>query len=135
MNPDDLARLLADRFQQIGPPGFHVHAADGMLWYSSDEGRFPGQQNDYHVGRSGTYVRDNFSRHGATLEDHIVGVSTQALDELQDYIDEATHDPWPGQTTPPEAQAEIRGSRLHLWFADSEAVVVAECEPIPLDLL
>jgi hypothetical protein len=133
MNPDDLARLLADRFQEIVPPGFHVDAADGMLWYSSDEGRFPGQANDYRVGRFGTYVRDNFPLHGHTLEDHIVGVSRDALDDLQDYVDEATHDPWPGLISPPEAQAEIRESRLYLWFADS-GKVVTECEPIQLVL-
>jgi len=60
-------------------------------------------------------------------------VSRHALDELQDYVDEATHDPWPGRIRPPEARAEIRESRLHLWFADS-GEIVAECEPIPLDL-
>jgi len=133
VDPDDLARLLADRLQQIVPPGFHVDAADGMLWYSSDKGRFPGQTNSYQVGRSGTYVRDNFPLHGDSHEDHVVGVSRQALDELQDYVDEASHDPWPGRIRPPEARAEVRDSRLHLWFADSGAVVV-ECEPIPLDL-
>ena len=132
MDPDELARLLADRLQRIVPPGFHVDVADGMLWYSSDEGRFPGQQNDYQAGRSGTFVRDNFARHGDTLAEHIVGVAREALDELQDYVDEASHDPWPGRTTPPEPHAEIRGARLHLWFADGEAVVAA-CEPIPLE--
>jgi hypothetical protein len=134
MNPDDLARLLAERLQQIVPPGFHVVAANGMLWYSSDEDRFPGQDNGYRVGRSGTSIRNNFSLHGATLEDHIIGVGRRALDDLQDYVDEASHDPWPGRVTPPEARAEIRESRLHLWFADS-GNVVAECEPIQLDLL
>jgi len=133
MDPDDLARLLADRLQQIVPPGFHVDADEGMLWYSSDEGRFPGQTNSYQAGLSGTYVRDNFPFHGDTLEDHIVGVSRQALDELQDYVDEASHAPWPGRTRPPEARAEIRESRLYLWFGDSGSVF-AECEPIPLDL-
>ena len=100
MNPDELARLVADRLQRIVPPGFHVDAADGMLWYSCDEGWFPGQTNSYSVGCSGTYVRDNFPLHGDTLEDHIVGVCRQALDELQDYVDEASHDPWPGRVRP-----------------------------------
>jgi hypothetical protein len=134
MNPDDLARLLADRLQRIVPPGFHVAAADGWLWFSSDEGRFPGQDNSYRVGRAGTSVRGNFALHGDTLEDHVVGTSRQALDDLQDYVDEASHDPWPGRVRPPEARAEIRASFLHLWFADS-GTVVAECEPIHLDLL
>jgi hypothetical protein len=134
MNPDDLARLLADRLQKLVPHGFHVDAADGLLWFSSDEGRFPGQTNNYRVGRFGMHVRDSFPLHGDTLEDHIVGVSRQAPDDLQDYVDEAAHDPWPGRVRPPEARAEIRDSRLRLWFDDSGAVV-AECEPIQLDHL
>ena len=134
MDPDHLGGLLADRLQRIVPPGFHVDFADGMLWYSSDPGRFPGQTNSYQAGSSGTYVRDNFALHGDTLEDHIVGVSRQALDELQDYVDEASHDPWPGRTRPAEARAEIRESHLYLWFADA-GDVVAECEPIRLDTL
>jgi hypothetical protein len=89
-----LTVILAARLATIVPAGFYVEAADGMLWYSADEGRFPGQQSHYHVGRSGTYVRINFTGHGETDEDRSVGVAAQALSELQDYIDEATHDPW-----------------------------------------
>jgi len=96
-----LADALAAALTGIVPDGFHVHAADGMLWYSAEQGRFPGQLSNYHVGRSGTYILDNPEAHGDTLEDRVAGMAAQALDELQDYIDEATHDPWPGTTTPP----------------------------------
>ena len=44
-------------------------AADGLLWYSADPGRFPGQLGNYRVGRSGTYVRENFDAHGQTDEE------------------------------------------------------------------
>lgn len=133
VDPDELAGLVAHRLQRIVPPGFHVDFSDGMLWYTSDEGRFPGQTNSYQAGSSGTYFRDNFSGHGGTVEERIVGVCRQALDELQDYVDEASHDPWPGEIRPPEAQAEIRGSSLHLWYSYA-GVVFGECEAIPLDL-
>jgi hypothetical protein len=54
-----------------------------------------------------------------------------ALDALQDYIAEATHDPWPGQRTMPGAHAEVRGSTLHLWHGPADDPVLA-CEPMPL---
>lgn len=133
----DLSKLtvsLADRMTAIVPDGFHVEAAEGMLWYSADKGRFPGQAGNYQVGRSGTYVRDNFNAHGQTDEDRIAGVAAQALDELQDYIDEASHDPWPGESAPPGAHSQVRDQILHLWYGgpniDSGAVLA--CEPIPL---
>jgi hypothetical protein len=37
----DLSELtvsLADRMTAIVPDGFHVEAAEGMLWYSADKG-------------------------------------------------------------------------------------------------
>jgi hypothetical protein len=120
VDADALAVLLADRLGAIVPAGFHVRADAGMLWYSADEGRFPGQLGDGHVGRAGTHVRVN-----------IGGVAVQALGELQDYIDEATDDLWPGGDIPPHLGAEIRDSAVHLWFGDHDSAVLA-CEPIPL---
>ena len=68
VDADELADALADRLAAIVPDGFHVRAADGMLWYSSDAGRFPGQMSDFHVGASGIYVRDNLEAHDYTAE-------------------------------------------------------------------
>jgi hypothetical protein len=127
---DNLARLLADRFASIVPAGFHVEAAGGMLWYSAEEGRFPGQQGRYEVGQSGTHVRDNYGARGNTTEDQVVAVAQQALDEMQDYIDGATNDPWPGDRTVPRAHAE-RDAELHLWYGEPGEIFLA-CEPIPL---
>jgi hypothetical protein len=124
---DALCALLADRLAGIVPAGFHVAAADGMVRYSADEGRFPGQSG--HVGRSGTYVRDNFGLYGDTDQDNIAGAGVQALDELQDYVSEATHDPWPGTTSQPPPRARISDAMLHLWYGDP---AVLTCEPIPL---
>ena len=131
---DALTLILADRLARIVPAGIHVEAADGMLWYSADPGRFPGQQGDYRVGRSGTYVRENLKAHGATAEDRIARVAAQALDALQDYVDEATHDPWPGEKTPPCAHAQVRDAILHLWYGgpDIGDPVVLACEPVSI---
>jgi hypothetical protein len=129
-----LAEALAGRLAAIVPDGFRVRAADGMLWYSAQQGRFPGQLSNYHVGMSGTHVRDNLLAQGDTAMDRAAHVAAQALDELQDYVDEASHDPWPGTGTPPRPFAAIRGQMLHMWYGgpDITSPVVLACEPIPL---
>jgi hypothetical protein len=97
-------------------------------------GRFPGQLSGFREGIWGTYVRDNLRAHGENAEDQVTGVAGQALDELQDYIDEASHDPWPGTRTPPRPFAEVRNGILHLWYGERHITgpVVVACEPVPL---
>ena len=134
VDADLLTANLASRLRAIVPDGFHVRAADGMLWYSADPCRFPGQLSDFRVGMSGTSVRDNLQAHGETVEDQVSGVAAQALDELMDFVDEATHDRWPGRRTQPQPFAEVRSGILHLWYGESDigGSVVLACEPIPL---
>ena len=134
MDADALTALLAGRLAAIVPAGFHVQARDGMLWYSADQGRFPGQQGDYRTGQAGTYVRDNLGAYGDTDADGVTGVAAQALDELQDYVSEATHYPWPGTRAQPRPYARIRDATLHLGYGDPDAPVLA-CAPIPLAAL
>jgi hypothetical protein len=134
MDADALTALLAGRLAAIVPAGFHVQARDGMLWYSADQGRFPGQQGDYRTGQAGTYVRDNLGVYGDTDADGVTGVAAQALDELQDYVSEATHDSWPGTRAQPRPYARIRDAMLHLGYGDPDAPVLA-CAPIPLAAL
>ena len=129
VNADDFTAFLADRLAAIVPAGFHVEARDGMLWYSADPGRFPGQQGDYRTGQVATYVRENL---GADPDaDDVTGVAAQALDELQDYISEATHDPWPGTRAQPRPHARIRDSMLYLGYGNPDTPILA-CAPIPL---
>ncbi len=56
-------------------------------------------------------------------------------DELQDYVAEATHDPWPARRgTPPWPYARVRDRILYLWYGGpdhSEAAGLA-CEPVPV---
>jgi hypothetical protein len=131
VNVDDLTVMLADRLGDIVPAGFRVQADGGTLWYSAAEGRFPGQQGNYHVGRSGTDVRANLGGLDDTDADTIVLVAILVLDHLQDYVSEATHDPWPGTSSQPRPSAQIRGRVLHLWYGEHDNVVLA-CQPIPL---
>jgi hypothetical protein len=70
-------------------------------------------------------------KYRGTAEECVADAGRHALDALQDYIAEATHDPWPGQRTMPDARAQVRGSMLHLWYGGADDAVLA-CEPIPL---
>jgi hypothetical protein len=131
---DGFAALLAARLAAIVPVGFHVELVEDMLWFKSDEGRFPGQQGDYSTGSTGIWPQEDFitcTEHDGTAEECAADVARHALDVLQDYVAEATHDPWPGQRTMPEPRAQVRGSMLHLWYGDADDAVLA-CEPIPL---
>ena len=129
MNPDRLAVALADRLAAMVPAGLRVTAADGMLRYTAEPGRFPGQAGDYRVGRSGTYIRGNFSAHGTSDEERAVGVTVQALSELQDYVSEATHLPWPGTTKQPTPHARIANAHLEFWYGGDETMLAGD--PIP----
>jgi hypothetical protein len=129
MNPDRLAVALADRLAAMVPAGLRVTATDGMLWYTAEPGRFPGQSGDYRVGRAGTYVRDNFSAHGTSDEERAVGVTIQALSELQDYVSEATHLAWPGTIKQPTPHARIASAHLEFWYGGDEPVLAGD--PIP----
>jgi hypothetical protein len=121
VEPHRLAQLLADRLNEIAPPGFRVVADGGMLFYSATG-------TVRAAGTSGTHVRDNFD-YGQPLAERIRAVSEQALDEFQDYVDEATTEPWPGQRQVPRAHAEVRSSRVHLWYGPADAPIL-ECGPI-----
>jgi hypothetical protein len=72
---DRLARMLAGRMAAIVPAGFQVEAAEVSLWYSAEDGRFPGQLGNYRVGHAGTWVRDKFEAHGDTAAERITGVA------------------------------------------------------------
>lgn len=125
---------LARRLAAIIPDGFHLELADGILWFSGDDGRFPGQLGDYDLGRGASRVRDNLMLPGRTDEDRIVGMGRQALDDLQDFVSEASHDPWPGERAQPEAHARLRDRMLYLWYGgpDPGRDAVLAVEPLPI---
>jgi hypothetical protein len=132
---DRFAALLAARLAAIVPDGFHVTLEGDMLWFRSDEGRFPGQQGDYQTGSVGIWPQEDFllcvEHDEGSAADGAADAAGHALDTLQDYVAEAIHDPWPGQRTMPEPHAEVRDSAVHLWYGPPDDVVLA-CEPIPL---
>ena len=128
VNSIELARALADLFQRIVPEGFHVWEDDGMLWYSADSA-----VSGYGGGMSGSYIAENLGN-GETMEERIRWCAEHALDELQDFVDERSAQPWPGDRAVPRAHAIVVGTMLHLGFGDADAPIL-ECEPIDLTLL
>ena len=134
IDPDRLTEALAGRLPAVVPDGFDVRSAGGMLWYSNDGLQLTGQLSNYRVGGAGTDVRASLAAHGDTADQGVAGMATPALGEVQDYVDEATRDPWPGVRTPPRAFAAVRDQALHLWYGgqDVTSPVVLALEPIPL---
>jgi hypothetical protein len=63
--------------------------------------------------------------------DVIVEACVHALDDLRNYVDEETIEPWPGSGAPPAPGARIEDGRVLLWSGDAEDPVLW-LEPIPL---
>jgi hypothetical protein len=126
---------LTDRLSVIAPKGFRVTTGDGLIWYSTNEGdNFSSKAETQGARRSGTYIRANFGVYGPSEEDNFIGAAVQALSELQDFVSEATGEPWPGTTAQPEPHARIDRHQLYLWYGNSADPILA-CRPIPLILI
>ena len=109
VDADRLTEVLAARFDEVTPDGIHVIADDGMLWYSCD----------FVPGQAGSHVRYNLAgAAGESDEADLVSTTVMILDQLQDFVSEATTDPWPGTGRQPEPHGELRGGALHLWYGE-----------------
>jgi hypothetical protein len=108
IDADRLTEVLAARFDEVTPEGIHVTADDGMLWYSSDFDR----------GTAGSYVRYILEAADKAVEADLVSAAVMILDQLQDFVSEATADPWPGTGRQPEPHGKLRDGALHLWYGD-----------------
>jgi hypothetical protein len=127
MDIDRLTNALAVCLTSIVPVGFRIIADNGMLWYS-DMSKGGGNQQS---GRTGTYIRDNFGLYGESEAENIIGVSVQALSEVQDYISEVTGLPWPGKSSQPSPHGSIEDSQLRLWYGEASQPVLS-CANISL---
>lgn len=124
VDPDKLARALADRFQRIVPAGYYVREENGVIWYAADA---PLHGHDSNA----SYFTETFDSYGQTAVERIAGSAEHAMNELQDFVDESSTEPWPGKRTVPRAHAAVRHGMLHIWFGDADAPEL-ECEPIEL---
>lgn len=117
-----LAELLAPVLDAIVPEGFRVQERDGQLIYTLTGG--------FRGGTSGSYVEENL-HNGDTVEERVAYCAAIVLDQLQDHVDEESTQPWPGEHTPPKAQAGVVDGVLYMWFGD-ESNPVLTCPPIDL---
>jgi hypothetical protein len=110
--------------QAVVPTGIGVRVDGDMVWFDA-AGRGLS-------GTAGTYACQWLDKGTGTHDDLIVEACWRALDDLEDFVDEATTEPWPAeQGTPPRPAARIEGRVVHLWFGEAERPVL-ELEPIPL---
>jgi hypothetical protein len=128
MDIDRLTNALAVCLTSIVPVGFRIIADNGMLWYS-DMSKGGGNQQS---GRTGTYIRDNFGLYGESEAENVIGVSVQALSEVQDYISEVTGLPWPSKSSQPSPHGSIEDSQLRLWYGEASQPVLS-CANISLN--
>jgi hypothetical protein len=117
MDFDRLGEEMADRLNAVAPLGIHIrYQADGKLCYTYE---FEGA---YGNSSAGEHFRNNLGlRPGEPIEAWAREVCEAALDHFQDFVNEMTATPWPGEQTVPSAHAELIGSEIVLFYGDPEA--------------
>jgi hypothetical protein len=116
-----LAQELARRMRDVVPPGIDVTVERDMLWFSSAQ----------HSGKAGTYACQWLYQGRGEREQLLAEACRRALDDLQDFVDEATTEPWPGLRTVPDAGTRVEDGKVLLWYGDRDAPVLL-LEPLPL---
>lgn len=123
MDSTRLAGELASRMADVVPREIRVSVEDDVLVFKADV-----------RWRSGSYACRWLNEGAAGPEDLIVEACWRAFDDLQDFVDETTTQPWPADHgTPPRPAARIEDRRVIIWFGEPEAPVLV-LEPLPLDL-
>jgi hypothetical protein len=116
-----LAQELARRMREVVPSGIKVTTEKDMLWFESDS----------YSGKAGSYACQWLYKGDGEPERLLTDACWHALDDLQDFVDEATTEPWPGERTPPKAHARLENGSVILWFGDAETPdLVLESLPI-----
>jgi hypothetical protein len=84
-------------------------------------------------GTAGTYACQWIHLGEGEQDELIVEACRRALDDLEDFVDEATTEPWPADRgQPPRPAARIKGQTVRLWSREAEQPVL-ELEPVPLE--
>ncbi len=112
MDSFTFAKLLANCFQTVVPEGFHVDVEGDTLRFTLDEGL------GFWGGSTRISVRDFLDKVDAPEDWRVATAAEFALNDLQDFVDEESTEPWPGQHAPPVAHAAVRAGKLHMWFGD-----------------
>jgi hypothetical protein len=117
MDFDRIGEAMADRLNAVAPWGIRIrYQADGELCYTCE---FEGA---YGNSSAGEHFRDNLElRPGEPLYEWVRKVCETTLDHFQDFVNEMTATPWPGERTVPSAHAELIGSEIVLFYGGPEA--------------
>jgi hypothetical protein len=117
MDFDRLGKAIAERLNAVAPLGFHIlYQADGKLCYTCD---FEGAYGSTSVGE---HFRDNLGlRPGEPIEAWAREVCEFTLGNFQDFVDQMTATPWPGERSVPSAHAELIGAEIVLFYGDPES--------------
>jgi len=118
----DFAAELAVRLNEVVPAGFTV-AAENVSVRLSHEGRFVGATDMAELVEDS----ENFD----DLPANAATAARAILSNVQDWITDITHDPWPGTRSLPNPDARVQDHVLDMWFGgDDDRVLVLR----PLDL-
>jgi len=107
--------------RDIVPEGITVAVEDDLLWFGIRG-----------TPRAGAYGCQWINSGQGSVEDLAVRASELALNDLQDFVTEATTEPWPGSGNPPRPNARLTGRLIELWFGDHDHPDV-RLRSLPLD--
>jgi len=124
VDPVRLAHELARRMREVVPRGVEITVEGDMIWFQSAEA----------PGKAGTYACQWLYEGQGDEASRLAEACWRALDDLQDYVDESTADPWPGTRGVPGVRARVEGDVVVLWCGDAERPVL-QLESLPLHVL
>lgn len=97
-----------------------------MLWFNTVGTAF--------TSRAGTYGCQWIYKGEGDPVDLAVEACRLALEDLADFVDEATTEPWPVKRgTPPAPEAKAANVFVLMWFGDPDDPAL-QLDPLPLDL-
>ena len=112
----DLAVALADRLGAVVPPGVVVREQDAELVVLHD-GVLTGVSGAPTILETAEALREP--------EESLETAVRAALSGVQDYIADATTEPWPGTGgSQPNPDARLDGDVLLMWFGPEDAPVL-----------
>jgi hypothetical protein len=84
-----------------------------------------------HHGTAGTYGCRWLSEGEGEAEHLLAEACRRALEDLQDFVAEATTEPWPGSRSMPHAGARVEDGSVLLWYGERDHPVLL-LESLPL---
>lgn len=126
MSMEALASALAGVLRPVVPPRVQVHSEGSTVVVRGD---------DFGVAGGPTHIELGWFDLGTVPppdpREQVVGACLMVLEQVQDFVAEATTEPWPGERTMPTPHVTIRNGQIHGRYG-STARPVLVLSPIPL---